>query len=85
MNITWLGQNSFILLINNIKIYIDPYAGVDEDYEPCDLILITHAHWDHFNIEKTRRCIGENTVILGPSEVASQILGWQAVDSRSFL
>lgn len=79
MQLTWLGQNSFKLIIDNLKIIIDPYAGVDEDYEPCDVILITHAHWDHFNIEKTRRCINENTVILGPKEVASQILGCHEV------
>lgn len=81
MKLTWLGQNSFKLIIDNLKIIIDPYAGTDDDYEPCDLILITHAHFDHFNLEKTKKCIGENTVILGVKEVASQILSCHSVSS----
>ncbi|RLE48051.1 MBL fold metallo-hydrolase [Candidatus Woesearchaeota archaeon] len=79
MKLTWLGQNSFKLLIGNLKIIIDPFAGTDDDYEPCDLLLITHAHWDHFNLEKARRCINDNTIILGPAAVASQILGCHSV------
>ncbi len=32
-------------------IYIDPYAG--QGYEPAaDLILVTHGHYDHFDMEK---------------------------------
>ena len=32
-------------------IYIDPYAG--QGYEPAaDLILVTHGHYDHYNLDK---------------------------------
>lgn len=32
-------------------IYIDPYAG--DEYEPAaDLILVTHDHYDHFDMDK---------------------------------
>ncbi len=79
MKITWLGQNTFKLIIDNLKIIIDPYAGELDDYEPCDIILITHAHYDHFNLEKTKKCINDNTIILGPSDVASQLLGCHTV------
>lgn len=34
-------------------IYIDPYAGTDDDYAlPADLILVTHDHFDHCAIER---------------------------------
>lgn len=79
MKITWLGQNSFKLLIDNLKIIIDPSSGELENYEPCDVLLITHSHWDHFNREKAERCINDNTIILGPADVASQLLGCHSV------
>ena len=73
MQIIWLGQNSFKLIIDSLKIIIDPYAGNNEDYAPCDLLLITHSHFDHFNLEKTKRCINDNTIVFGPSDVASRL------------
>ena len=37
-------------------IYIDPYAGSEEQYEPtADLILVTHGHFDHNQIEKVKK------------------------------
>ncbi|MBR4748630.1 MAG: MBL fold metallo-hydrolase [Abditibacteriota bacterium] len=34
-------------------IYVDPYAGSDKGYKkPADLILVTHGHPDHNNIDK---------------------------------
>ncbi len=75
MKITWFGQNSFLLQMDNLKIYIDPYAGEDENYSPADIVLITHSHFDHFNIEKTKKCMNDNTFLFGPKDVASQLLG----------
>lgn len=50
----YMGQASIrIITPENKVIYIDPYAGSEEDYEPpADLILVTHAHFDHSDVDK---------------------------------
>ncbi|KIR03642.1 hypothetical protein P261_02457 [Lachnospiraceae bacterium TWA4] len=49
--LTYLGQASIkIVTPENKVIYIDPYAG--DDYEmSADLILVTHEHFDHNDID----------------------------------
>jgi L-ascorbate metabolism protein UlaG (beta-lactamase superfamily) len=74
MKLTWLGQNSFKLILEDLKIIIDPFAGNDEDYEPCDVLLVTSSQFDHFSLEKSRRCVNDGTVIIGTKDVASKIL-----------
>lgn len=46
------GHGSFRLITSqNTVVYIDPYAG--EGYEePADIILVTHQHGDHNQIDK---------------------------------
>lgn len=47
-----MGQASLrIVTPENAVIYIDPYAGDGYDL-PADLILVTHAHFDHNAIER---------------------------------
>lgn len=43
---------------DNVVVYIDPYAGDGYDVE-ADIILVTHQHSDHNNVDKVpkkRRC-----------------------------
>lgn len=50
----YMGQASIRIATPEGKvIYIDPYAGSDDDYEPAaDLILVTHSHFDHSAVDK---------------------------------
>jgi len=52
----YMGQASIRITTEEGRvIYIDPYAGTDEQYEPtADLILVTHGHFDHNQIEKVK-------------------------------
>jgi L-ascorbate metabolism protein UlaG (beta-lactamase superfamily) len=77
MQIKWLGHASFELRIGDLIVYIDPYAG--EYTDKADVILITHAHYDHFNREIVDKIRKENTTIIGPAAVASQIDGCRSV------
>lgn len=52
----YMGQASIRITTEEGRvIYIDPYAGTNEQYEPtADLILVTHGHFDHNQIEKVK-------------------------------
>ena len=49
--ITWFRQSALRWVDDERTIYIDPW-GTPEDAPPADLILITHAHLDHFQPEE---------------------------------
>ena len=46
------GHGSYRLMLNDgTVVYVDPFAG--EGYDaPADLILVTHEHFDHNQVEK---------------------------------
>ena len=67
--ITWIGHASFLLQFNDLNVLVDPNfanwlfllkrvkrAGIRaEDLPPIDLVLLTHAHFDHFHKPSLRR------------------------------
>lgn len=75
MQIEWLGHAGFRITTNNKVLYIDPYQGDFDSAPKADIILITHAHPDHFvkaNIEKLRV---DSTEIIGPAKVIAEVDG----------
>jgi L-ascorbate metabolism protein UlaG (beta-lactamase superfamily) len=69
MALTWIGHASFLAQFNDLNMLIDPNfanwifllkrikrAGLKiEHLPPIDLVLLTHAHWDHFHKPTLRR------------------------------
>jgi L-ascorbate metabolism protein UlaG (beta-lactamase superfamily) len=67
--VTWIGHASFLIQFNNLNVLIDPNfanwlfllkrvkrAGLKlQDLPPIDLVLLTHAHFDHFHKPTLRR------------------------------
>ena len=67
--ITWIGHASFLLQFTDLNVLIDPNfanwlfllkrikrSGLRlEDLPPIDLVLLTHAHFDHFHKPTLRR------------------------------
>jgi L-ascorbate metabolism protein UlaG (beta-lactamase superfamily) len=63
MALTWIGHASFLAQFTDLNVLIDPnfanwlfllkrlkYAGCRiQDLPPIDLVLLTHAHFDHFH------------------------------------
>jgi L-ascorbate metabolism protein UlaG (beta-lactamase superfamily) len=67
--ITWIGHASFLIQFNDLNVLIDPNfanwlfllkrikkSGLRiKDLPPIDLVLLTHAHFDHFHKPTLRR------------------------------
>lgn len=73
-HIHWLGHASFRLDDGAVRIYIDPWklsAGAPK----ADVILITHAHFDHFSPEDIARIEKPATVFVAPPDVAAKLAG----------
>ena len=69
MALTWIGHASFLIQFTDLNVLIDPNfanwlfllkrvkcAGLKlKDLPPIDLVLLTHAHFDHFHKRTLRR------------------------------
>jgi L-ascorbate metabolism protein UlaG (beta-lactamase superfamily) len=73
-NIHWLGHATFRIEDGRTQVYIDPWklpAGVPK----ADVILITHAHFDHFSPEDIGKIEQSTTVFVAPADVAAKLRG----------
>ena len=71
---TWFRQAAFRYADDERTIYIDPW-GTGEGDPPADLILITHAHFDHFQPEEIARLSKAGTKVVAPHDVAAELSG----------
>jgi L-ascorbate metabolism protein UlaG (beta-lactamase superfamily) len=54
--------------------YIDPW-GLPSNEEPADVILITHAHSDHFEPQDIEKIRQQKTQFVAPKDVAEKLQG----------
>ena len=73
-NIHWLGHDSFRIEDRGKQIYIDPWK-LSKNTPKADYIFVTHSHYDHFSLEDIEKITDNDTYIIGPPDVASQIKG----------
>jgi L-ascorbate metabolism protein UlaG (beta-lactamase superfamily) len=71
---TWFKQAAFSWSDGEKMVYIDPW-GTDPDSPPADLILITHAHGDHFCPDDIERLSRPGTKLVAPHDVAAELSG----------
>ncbi|HZD18210.1 MAG TPA: MBL fold metallo-hydrolase, partial [Actinomycetota bacterium] len=63
--LTWFRQSAMRYLGEGLTLYIDPWGTADDD-PPADVILITHAHFDHLQPTEIERLRTPETQILAP-------------------
>ena len=71
---TWYKQSTFQWKDEKLVVYVDSW-GLTDDLPPADLILITHAHGDHFAPDDIARVKKDKTTIVAPADVAKQLSG----------
>jgi L-ascorbate metabolism protein UlaG (beta-lactamase superfamily) len=71
---TWYRQAGFRWSDGERTIYIDPW-GTPEDAPRADLILITHAHDDHYQRGEIARLSTQQTSLVAPRDVAAELSG----------
>jgi L-ascorbate metabolism protein UlaG (beta-lactamase superfamily) len=72
LEVKWKGHASFLIedLKSGKRIYIDPY-NIEEG--EGDIILITHAHYDHCSVEDLKKVVKEGTAIICPADCQSKL------------
>lgn len=70
--IHWLGHASF-RIDDAVVIYIDPWKL--KQAKPADLILVTHAHFDHLSAGDIAKITKPGTVIVCPASCADKLSG----------
>ena len=87
--LTWIGHASFLMQFNDLNVLVDPNfanwlfllkrikrAGMKiEDLPPIDLVLLTHAHYDHFHRPTLRKLPSPGIAVMpwGMGELARDL------------
>lgn len=69
---TWFKQSAYRWDGDGLTLYIDPWEA---EGGPADLILITHAHGDHYQPEEIERLRKDGTKIVAPHDIAQELSG----------
>ena len=72
--ITWFKQAAYRWDGDGLTVYIDPW-GIPDDPPPADLVLITHAHFDHFDLDDVKKITKRDTSFVAPKDVADELSG----------
>ncbi len=99
VGVTWIGHASFLLQVAGLNVLIDPvwgnwvkgikrirHPGVELEHLPnIDLVLVTHAHFDHLD-RKTLKEVAAHQPIVVPFDVGNLVhdLGFQVVQELNY-
>ena len=71
-NITVFKQNSIRIETDKGNVYIDPFE-MEEELHDAAVILITHDHYDHFDINSIEKIKNDNTIVVVPASLKDTI------------
>jgi L-ascorbate metabolism protein UlaG (beta-lactamase superfamily) len=72
--LTWIKESTYRWAGDDLTVYIDVW-GAGEDPVPADVIFITHAHYDHFDVDDLAKIRKDDTVVVAPQDVAAELSG----------
>jgi L-ascorbate metabolism protein UlaG (beta-lactamase superfamily) len=72
--ITWFRQAAIRWIDDERTVYVDPW-GVPAGAPPADVILITHAHFDHLQPDQIAMLSTRATRLVAPHDVAAELTG----------
>ena len=70
---TWFKQAAYRWQGAGLTLYIDPWEVTTDD--PADLIVLTHAHFDHYSKPDLERLTSSTTVVVAPKDIAAELSG----------
>src|SRR5205085_1120866 len=95
VSLTWIGHASFLAQWTDLNVLIDPnfanwifllkrlkHAGLKIEHLPqIDLVLISHAHYDHFHKRSIRKLPGHSRIAVVPQGMGelAEDLGFERV------
>lgn len=71
--IFWIGHASFYIKAKGLTIFIDPFNIGPGIKEKADLVLVTHAHFDHCSKNDLQKVLKPGTEVWGPSDCIEQL------------
>lgn len=77
-SITWVGHSTFFIQLGGLNIITDPVWSTQmafqkrlsppgikvEDVPPVEVVLISHSHYDHLNINSLRKLLGARQLLV---------------------
>jgi L-ascorbate metabolism protein UlaG (beta-lactamase superfamily) len=69
---TWFKQAAYRYQDDGLVLYIDPWEA---EGPQADVILITHAHADHYQPDEIERLRGDGTQLVAPHDIARELSG----------
>ena len=100
LKIRWIGQSGYILSDGKNEVCIDPYLSdvvnrianrprmVDAPFLPeqlkSDIVICTHNHLDHVDIDAIPLMKKDNMLFLAPSDAENTLLECGVVDYKAF-
>jgi L-ascorbate metabolism protein UlaG (beta-lactamase superfamily) len=69
---TWFKQAAYRYDGDGLVLYIDPWEA---EGPPADVILITHAHADHYQPDEIERLRRDGTQLVAPHDIARELSG----------
>jgi L-ascorbate metabolism protein UlaG (beta-lactamase superfamily) len=70
---TWFRQSAYLWAKDGFALAIDPWNARSDG--PVDIILITHAHFDHFQPDEIERLSSDRTKVVAPRSFAADVPG----------